>query len=208
MCTTVVPGGPLRIEESIGSPQTGVTDSFEPQCGCWELNHVLWKSRNGLFDTKLTLQPACSHLWPSQISPNCTWPCSLLFLTLLIQNQDTYSCWTRQNLTVNSHRSCPACVSSLSHNACGRAEWIKRKDMLSGLQSLLPAGRALCHLRTFHQSVDSLNFMYFSFSSAWCHLTKASQLDHQHHPHPYPPPPQTHIHTCTGQGSARMPFLT
>lgn len=40
-------GGPLKIEESIGSPQTGVTDSFEPlgteSCPLeeqeWALNH-------------------------------------------------------------------------------------------------------------------------------------------------------------------------
>lgn len=34
-----------RPEEYVRTSATGVTESYEPQCGCWDWNCVLWKNR-------------------------------------------------------------------------------------------------------------------------------------------------------------------
>lgn len=45
---------PRRPEDSVRSPVTGVTDSCEPPCGCWE--------EQGMFLTEPSLQPMTDYL--------------------------------------------------------------------------------------------------------------------------------------------------
>lgn len=39
MCTMCVFGA-QSVEKDTGFPRAVVTDSYEPQCGCWELNPI------------------------------------------------------------------------------------------------------------------------------------------------------------------------
>nr|XP_042133715.1 A disintegrin and metalloproteinase with thrombospondin motifs 17-like [Peromyscus maniculatus bairdii] len=64
-CDTVVVGayalhmnsGSCRTEEGIGSPGTGVIDSCESPCGCWELDVDPLEEQPMLLTIKLSLQP-------------------------------------------------------------------------------------------------------------------------------------------------------
>lgn len=48
---------PLRSKEDAGAPETGVTDSYPGQCGCWEPNPGLLQEQPVLFSTEPPLQP-------------------------------------------------------------------------------------------------------------------------------------------------------
>ena len=51
---------PQRSEEVVGSPDTGITDSWEPACGGLEQNLGLLQEKQGCFTTESSL-----HLCPS-----------------------------------------------------------------------------------------------------------------------------------------------
>ena len=52
-----MPGPKRSLEEDIGFPGTGVTDSFEPPCQCWELNLSPVEGQSVLLIDEPLLQP-------------------------------------------------------------------------------------------------------------------------------------------------------
>lgn len=53
---------PWKLGEGVGPSGTGVTDGYEPPCGCWELNLGPLEEQPVLVTIELSHQPFCFPL--------------------------------------------------------------------------------------------------------------------------------------------------
>jgi hypothetical protein len=72
MCAGVLPA--CIMCEGSRSPGTGVTDSCELSCGCWELNPDSLEEQLVLLTTESSLQPLGFYIfWMVDLYQMCTW---------------------------------------------------------------------------------------------------------------------------------------